>query len=212
LSAKAKGWAVIQRGEIKVDTIAATRRAAIVNWLVTHIGRMVLNSHTDDDIEVMWRMSGGDLMALDVYPRAAEVEVARGRGDTVLTHLDADTIHQLQREEADPAAAGRDRRRGIVMTFKARRSYWSVIDWLTRHTGLGRQHPELLDLAGSARPLRLPMMRQPAQTIPSERPTLSPDSSTPKEDTGCESRTSNPSPSVRSRGSAGTIPAGFLRR
>jgi hypothetical protein len=85
LSAKAKGWAVIQRGEIKVDTIAATRRAAIVNWLVTHIGRMVLNSHTDDDIEVMWRMSGGDLMALDVYPRAAEVY--RDRGDTVLKSL-----------------------------------------------------------------------------------------------------------------------------
>jgi hypothetical protein len=82
-----------------------------------------------------------------------------------VTHLDADTIHQLQREEADPAAAGRDRRRGIVMTFKARRSYWSVIDWLTRHTGLGRQHPSFWTLQEAQDHFAAMMRHSPNDTV-----------------------------------------------
>lgn len=51
---KTSGWAVVQGGEILVKTVSDTRRAAIVNWLVTEAEIMVLNSWTDDRIEAIW--------------------------------------------------------------------------------------------------------------------------------------------------------------
>jgi hypothetical protein len=56
---KAVGWAVVASGaRIYVKTLAETRRAAIVNFLVTEKNTMVFTHHTDDDIERMWRHHG----------------------------------------------------------------------------------------------------------------------------------------------------------
>jgi hypothetical protein len=53
--AEATGWAVVTlSGNIFVKTISDTRRAAIVNWLVTEHRHLVMNSDTDEDIESMW--------------------------------------------------------------------------------------------------------------------------------------------------------------
>lgn len=47
------GWAVIS-GRILVNTISETRRAAIVNYLVTKHGTPITNAWTDEDIERCW--------------------------------------------------------------------------------------------------------------------------------------------------------------
>lgn len=49
----AMGWAVIS-GNILVNTVSETRRAAIVNYLVTKHGMAITNKWTDDDIERCW--------------------------------------------------------------------------------------------------------------------------------------------------------------
>jgi hypothetical protein len=49
-----EGYAVVLFREIDVRTVSPTRRAAIVNWLVTH-GVWVADSFTDDYIEILWR-------------------------------------------------------------------------------------------------------------------------------------------------------------
>lgn len=51
---KAEGWAVVSKGNILVRTVSDTRRAALVNWLVTEARVLVLTSWTDDDIETAW--------------------------------------------------------------------------------------------------------------------------------------------------------------
>lgn len=48
------GWAVRNGAELYVNTISATRRAAIVNWLVVCGGAYVTNDHTDEQIEMLW--------------------------------------------------------------------------------------------------------------------------------------------------------------
>ncbi|MEJ6846815.1 hypothetical protein V3589_11420 [Sinorhizobium fredii] len=45
-----KGWAV-KTDQIRVATVAVTRRAAIVNWLYTDGGLVVMNHATDRVIE-----------------------------------------------------------------------------------------------------------------------------------------------------------------
>lgn len=52
----AEGWAVTtSNGDIEVSTVSPTRRAAIVNWLVVACSIMIRNSHSDADIEEIWR-------------------------------------------------------------------------------------------------------------------------------------------------------------
>jgi hypothetical protein len=51
----AVGWAVVFFGEMDVRTISPTRRAAIINWIVSRGGKWVSNNTTDDEIESMWK-------------------------------------------------------------------------------------------------------------------------------------------------------------
>jgi hypothetical protein len=53
-----KGWAVIKNDHIYVKTVSDTRRAAIINWLVTEKQVIVKAYNTDADIEDMWRHFG----------------------------------------------------------------------------------------------------------------------------------------------------------
>lgn len=55
-----KGWAVSTSfGVIQVKTVSDTRRAALVNYLWTAHQLPILCSHTDADIEQMWKHFGG---------------------------------------------------------------------------------------------------------------------------------------------------------
>lgn len=50
------GFAAINhRGEILVNTVNETRRAAMVNWLVTELQFLVTLNHTDEMIEELFR-------------------------------------------------------------------------------------------------------------------------------------------------------------
>lgn len=49
----ARGWAVVDDGLIDVRTVSLTRRAAIVNWLVTH-GVVIGSTYSDEQIEALW--------------------------------------------------------------------------------------------------------------------------------------------------------------
>lgn len=62
---KAEGWAVVSKGKILVKTISDTRRAAIVNWLVTEARVLVLATWTDEDIENNWHQANrGDTQTI----------------------------------------------------------------------------------------------------------------------------------------------------
>lgn len=54
------GWAVASnfRGDIYIKTVSDTRRAAIINWLVTEGGIPITKYHTDADIERLWNKLG----------------------------------------------------------------------------------------------------------------------------------------------------------
>lgn len=60
---EARGWAVVTNQTIDVRTVADTKRAAIVNWLVAGQGngmpRIVLATHNDGEIEKMWQVLSG---------------------------------------------------------------------------------------------------------------------------------------------------------
>lgn len=47
----AQGFAVADDTGILVKTVSPTRRAAIVNWLITECGVMVSNSFTEGEVE-----------------------------------------------------------------------------------------------------------------------------------------------------------------
>lgn len=47
------GWAVVS-GRVLINTVSETRRAAIVNYLVTKHGTRITNAWTDEDIERCW--------------------------------------------------------------------------------------------------------------------------------------------------------------
>lgn len=51
---EAIGWAVVDNGDIKVNTVSDTRRASIINWLVTERGCRIYNQMTDEQIERLW--------------------------------------------------------------------------------------------------------------------------------------------------------------
>lgn len=67
----AVGWAVIDDEGLKVRTVSETRRAAIVNWLVTEAGLLVTQLHTDENIEAMWNAQRGDAITKKVHITAA---------------------------------------------------------------------------------------------------------------------------------------------
>ena len=52
------GWAIKEGGTNKIlpNTVSATRRAAIVNWLVTAVQLPVTNDWSDEQIEQVWRL------------------------------------------------------------------------------------------------------------------------------------------------------------
>lgn len=54
--------------------------------------------------------------------------------------------YQIERDEAEPSRFERARRRGIVNTFLARRSYWGVSDWLSARTVGHDRLPRFLSL------------------------------------------------------------------
>lgn len=70
---EADGWAVIEDVGIDVRSVSPTRRAAIVNWLVTRGDRMVWPKTTDKEIEQMWAEARG---AAEVIP--VKVSAAKG--------------------------------------------------------------------------------------------------------------------------------------
>lgn len=51
---KATGFAVVDQGIILVNTVSATRRAALVNWLMLN-NFVVTNRATDMEIENAWQ-------------------------------------------------------------------------------------------------------------------------------------------------------------
>lgn len=53
------GFAVVDDLGVNVNTVADTRRAAIVNWLVVAKRCEVLNSFSDRQIEHMWDVNRG---------------------------------------------------------------------------------------------------------------------------------------------------------
>lgn len=59
-----EGWAVIGRtGGISVRTVSPTRRAAIVNWLLTDKGLLATDVATDEQIERQWALDSKDMGA-----------------------------------------------------------------------------------------------------------------------------------------------------
>ena len=72
----AQAYAVneVGAGGILVDTVHRSRRAAIVNWLVTRKDILVTANWTDDMIEQMWRSMRGDR----TYCIKVEIRAAQG--------------------------------------------------------------------------------------------------------------------------------------
>jgi hypothetical protein len=71
--AKAHGWAVLDDGQINVRTVSDTRRAALVNWLVTERNILILAQTSDEAIEALWHEACGDAICSTVsivYPPA----------------------------------------------------------------------------------------------------------------------------------------------
>lgn len=48
------GWAIVDERGIRIKTVSDTRRAAIVNFLVTDRGTIIWNHMTDEHIERLW--------------------------------------------------------------------------------------------------------------------------------------------------------------
>jgi hypothetical protein len=67
---KADGWAVIECIGIDVRSVSPTRRAAIVNWLVTR-GRWISTSTTDEQIEDYWSEDRGEAEVVQVTVQTA---------------------------------------------------------------------------------------------------------------------------------------------
>lgn len=61
-----EGFGVVDDTGLKINTISATRRAAIVNWLCTEAGVMPLKTSSDAAIEQMWTREAGDAMVVPV--------------------------------------------------------------------------------------------------------------------------------------------------
>jgi hypothetical protein len=75
---EAFGWGVTSNKGILVRTISDTRRAAIVNWLMTKGGTMVYRSTPDIEIERWWqelKPSDTEVIKLKVSPRGPSPNV-----------------------------------------------------------------------------------------------------------------------------------------
>ena len=57
---EADGWAVIEDIGLDLRSVSPTRRAALVNWLVTRKNMMATIYTTDEQIERMWDANRGD--------------------------------------------------------------------------------------------------------------------------------------------------------
>ncbi len=56
---EAVGWAVLAPGgRLFVNSVSETRRASVINWLVTEKLQSITMYHTDDQIESMWKHFG----------------------------------------------------------------------------------------------------------------------------------------------------------
>lgn len=67
------GWAVEDKTGILIRTVSDTRRAAIVNWLVTERRVMVFANYTDDLIERLWwehKREADEVVVIEVRKRA----------------------------------------------------------------------------------------------------------------------------------------------
>jgi hypothetical protein len=75
--AETKGWAVVNdRDQIFVKTVSDTRRAALVNYLVTECRLFIKDWQTDGDIEQLW-----DAAATKNRVRCLEVLITTQRGN-----------------------------------------------------------------------------------------------------------------------------------
>jgi hypothetical protein len=59
-SKTASAWGVIDHDGLKIRSISDTRRAAIINWLVTDAGQFISTSHDDDHINALWDAEKGE--------------------------------------------------------------------------------------------------------------------------------------------------------
>lgn len=67
ISPTAYGWAVVDPdGKINVRTVCDTRRAALVNWLVTEKKRFITAFDSDETIERWWSNWAGDRICTTV--------------------------------------------------------------------------------------------------------------------------------------------------
>lgn len=76
----ALGWAVIEGDAIKVRTVSDTRRAAIVNWLLTERRKLIVEGTSDGTIEHYWTENCGDARAVQVaiFERVESYATQRG--------------------------------------------------------------------------------------------------------------------------------------
>lgn len=55
-----EGWGVFDEDGLDVRSVSPTRRAAIVNWLLTKHSHLCRQATTDDQIENLWEHFCGD--------------------------------------------------------------------------------------------------------------------------------------------------------
>ena len=61
-----EGWGVVGADGLDVRTVSDTRRAAIVNWLVTSGKHLCRGATTDEQIENLWEHFCGDALVRPV--------------------------------------------------------------------------------------------------------------------------------------------------
>ena len=69
---QADGFAVIEETGLDVRSVSPTRRAAIVNWLVTRTHRFISTSTSDEQIDAMWDVERGDAKVVAVSVSTVE--------------------------------------------------------------------------------------------------------------------------------------------
>lgn len=62
----ARGWAVVDGGEIVVESVSPTRSGAIINWLFTARQILVTRTHTDEEIQDNWLAFRGNAEVVPV--------------------------------------------------------------------------------------------------------------------------------------------------
>lgn len=60
------GWAIRDARGVRIKTVSDTRRAAIINWLVTECQVLVTNLMPDDVIERAWETWRGEAQDINV--------------------------------------------------------------------------------------------------------------------------------------------------